>query len=73
MAPHSFLQPDLRNGFSLPAHLTMANFTGHGGEHSSGTNEKGQKGSGLASYVASLIDRWDYFCRRVYQNWFQSL
>lgn len=52
-----FCQPDLRNGFSLPAHLTMANFTAQGGEHSRGTQQAGQAGSGLASYVAGLIDR----------------
>ena len=33
----------------------MANFTG--GDHKSGTKSAGSTGSGLASYVASLIDK----------------
>ena len=40
----------------------MGNFTAVGGAHSSGTKSSGATGSGLASYVASLIDRtltWD--------------
>lgn len=41
--------------FALPAHLTMGNFTG--GAHKSGTKSAGETGSGLASYVASLIDK----------------
>lgn len=50
-------EPDLRNGFSLPSHLTMANFVALGGDHSSGTKKAGGSGSGLASYVASLVDK----------------
>jgi len=55
-------EADLRNKFSLPAHLTMGNFAKAGGAHASGTKSAGNSGSGLASYVASLIDRtltWD--------------
>ena len=51
------LKPDIRNGFSLPSHLTMGNFSAQGGDHSSGTKSAGKSGSGLASYVAGLIDR----------------
>jgi len=50
-------EADIKNGFALPTHLTMANFASKGGEHSQGTKSAGEKGSGLASYVASLIDR----------------
>jgi len=50
-------EADIKNRFSLPAHLTMGNFIGKGGDHSSGTKSAGDKGSGLASYVASLIDK----------------
>eukprot|EP00188_Purpureofilum_apyrenoidigerum_P003356 Plantae.Rhodophyta-Purpureofilum_apyrenoidigerum.ctg34837.p1 GENE.Plantae.Rhodophyta-Purpureofilum_apyrenoidigerum.ctg34837~~Plantae.Rhodophyta-Purpureofilum_apyrenoidigerum.ctg34837.p1 ORF type:complete len:429 (+),score=73.99 Plantae.Rhodophyta-Purpureofilum_apyrenoidigerum.ctg34837:117-1289(+) len=45
-------EADIKNQFSLPPHLTMANFTN--------VKQKGMKnqgGSGLAAYVASLIDR----------------
>jgi len=55
-------EADIRNRFALPSHLTMGNFTSQGGEHAAGTKESGSKGSGLASYVAGLIDRtltWD--------------
>ena len=50
---------DGRNKFSLPPHLTLANFSS-GGDHATGV--KGSSQSGLAEYVASLIDRslcWD--------------
>ena len=50
-------EADIRNRFSLPAHLTMGNFVSTGGAHASGTKSAGDKGSGLASYVASLIDQ----------------
>ena len=50
-------EADIRNRFSLPAHLTMGNFVSTGGAHASGTKSAGEKGSGLASYVASLIDQ----------------
>lgn len=50
-------EADVKNRFSLPPHLTMGNFTSQGGDHASGTKSAGEKGSGLASYVASLIDR----------------
>jgi (S)-2-hydroxy-acid oxidase len=55
-------EADIKNKFSLPSHLTMGNFAKAGGSHSSGTKNAGKEGSGLASYVASLIDRtltWD--------------
>ncbi|KAL8006761.1 putative FMN-dependent dehydrogenase, alpha-hydroxy acid dehydrogenase, FMN-dependent [Plasmopara halstedii] len=47
-------EPDVRNRFSLPNHLTMANFTRVGGEHEKGvcSNED----SGLAHYVSELFD-----------------
>lgn len=54
-------EADVRNRFKLPSHLTMGNFVGKGGAHAQGTKDGG-KDSGLASYVASLIDRtlnWD--------------
>lgn len=50
-------EPDIRNRFSLPSHLTMGNFAGKGGSHSSGTKSAGSTGSGLASYVSQLIDQ----------------
>lgn len=50
-------EADIKNKFSLPSHLTMGNFKKAGGSHSSGTKSAGKEGSGLASYVASLIDR----------------
>ena len=40
----------------------MGNFTKAGGSHANGTKTAGSTGSGLASYVASLIDKtltWD--------------
>lgn len=55
-------EADIRNKFALPSHLTMGNFAKAGGAHASGTKAAGSSGSGLASYVASLIDRtltWD--------------
>mmetsp|Transcript_11461 Transcript_11461/g.14942 ORF Transcript_11461/g.14942 Transcript_11461/m.14942 type:complete len:391 (-) Transcript_11461:487-1659(-) len=54
-------EADVRNRFKLPSHLTMGNFVGKGGAHASGTKDGG-KDSGLAAYVAGLIDRtlnWD--------------
>jgi (S)-2-hydroxy-acid oxidase len=42
---------DLKNHFSLPPHLTMANFTGE-----LATGVKGKGGSGINQYVASLFD-----------------
>jgi len=50
-------EADIKNRFALPSHLTMGNFAGVGGAHKSGTKSSGDKGSGLASYVASLIDK----------------
>ena len=50
-------ESDIRNRFALPAHLTMGNFTKAGGAHADGTKSSGSSGSGLASYVASLIDK----------------
>jgi len=53
-------EADIKNKFALPGHLTMGNFTG--GAFSSGTKQSGSTGSGLASYVAALIDQtltWD--------------
>jgi (S)-2-hydroxy-acid oxidase len=50
-------EADIKNRFALPNHLTMANFTSVGGAHADGTKNKGGAGSGLASYVASLIDK----------------
>lgn len=55
-------EADLKNKFALPSHLTMGNFTSTGGAHAQGTKQSGSSGSGLASYVSSLIDRtlnWD--------------
>ncbi|CAN0547698.1 unnamed protein product [Ectocarpus sp. 12 AP-2014] len=46
----------MRNRFKLPEHLTMGNFVSAGGAHASGTKDGGND-SGLAAYVASLIDR----------------
>ena len=46
-------EADIRNKFSLPAHLTMGNFAKLGGAHASGTKSAGSSGSGLASYVVS--------------------
>jgi (S)-2-hydroxy-acid oxidase len=50
-------EADIRNRFALPSHLTMGNFKGKGGSHSSGTKSAGSTGSGLASYVSQLIDQ----------------
>ncbi|KAH7464873.1 hypothetical protein PRIC1_005533 [Phytophthora ramorum] len=47
-------EPDVRNKFSLPNHLTMANFAAVGGEHEHGVNSL--KDSGLAHYVSELFD-----------------
>jgi (S)-2-hydroxy-acid oxidase len=55
-------EADLKNKFALPSHLTMGNFASTGGAHAQGTKQSGSSGSGLASYVSSLIDRtlnWD--------------
>eukprot|EP01038_Epipyxis_sp_PR26KG_P009045 gene9045-12195_t len=55
-------EADIKNRFSLPSHLTMGNFQKVGGSHAAGTKSSGDKGSGLASYVAQLIDQtlsWD--------------
>lgn len=56
-------EADIRNRFQLPGHLTMGNFQGSAdGDLSSGTKTAGSTGSGLASYVAALIDQsltWD--------------
>jgi (S)-2-hydroxy-acid oxidase len=50
-------EADIKNRFALPSHLTMANFSEKGGAHNSGTKMAGGEGSGLATYVASLIDK----------------
>ncbi|KAI9916663.1 hypothetical protein PsorP6_017903 [Peronosclerospora sorghi] len=47
-------EPDVRNRFSLPNHLTMANFTQVGGVHEHGVNSL--RDSGLAEYVRELFD-----------------
>lgn len=55
-------EPDLKNRFALPSHLTMGNFKHLSEEHSGGTKKAGTQGSGLASYVSALIDQtltWD--------------
>lgn len=55
-------EADIKNRFALPSHLTMGNFSKAGGAHADGTKAAGSTGSGLASYVASLIDKtltWD--------------
>ncbi|CAM9793225.1 unnamed protein product [Ascophyllum nodosum] len=49
-------EADMRNRFKLPDHLTMGNFVSAGGAHAEGTKDGGND-SGLAAYVASLIDR----------------
>lgn len=49
-------EADMRNRFKLPEHLTMGNFVSAGGAHAEGTKDGGND-SGLAAYVASLIDR----------------
>jgi (S)-2-hydroxy-acid oxidase len=50
-------EADIKNRFALPPHLTMANFAAKGAAHSSGPQSAGKEGSGLATYVASLIDK----------------
>merc|ERR1719329_2004233 len=50
-------EADIKNKFALPSHLTMGNFAKAAGAHASGTKSSGKEGSGLASYVSSLIDR----------------
>ena len=50
-------EADVKNKFSLPPHLTMANFSHLGGSHAAGVQSSGATGSGLASYVAKLIDQ----------------
>lgn len=55
-------EADVKNKFSLPGHLTMANFAHLGGKHASGAKSAGSTGSGLATYVAALVDQtlsWD--------------
>lgn len=55
-------EADVKNKFSLPPHLTMGNFDKLGGSHAAGAQSSGTTGSGLASYVAALIDQtlsWD--------------
>ncbi|RLN31361.1 hypothetical protein BBJ28_00021030 [Nothophytophthora sp. Chile5] len=47
-------EPDVRNHFSLPNHLTMANFAKVGGEHEHGVASL--QDSGLAHYVSELFD-----------------
>ncbi|KAI9909962.1 hypothetical protein PsorP6_010175 [Peronosclerospora sorghi] len=47
-------EPDFCNRFSLPNHLTMANFTQVGGAHERGVNSL--RDSGLAEYVSELFD-----------------
>ena len=47
-------EPDVRNHFSLPSHLTMANFTHVGGAYEHGVTS--HKDSGLATYVSDLFD-----------------
>ena len=47
---------DIRNRFSLPPHLNMANFAGMGDlENKAGESEEGK--SGINEYVASLFDQ----------------
>ena len=47
---------DIRNRFSLPPHLNMANFAGLGDmENKAGEREEGK--SGINEYVASLFDQ----------------
>lgn len=57
-ASHSLGQrePDMRNRFQLPEHLSLANFTTEGGQHAYGVASKGAGHSGLAEYVTSLFD-----------------
>ncbi|GAB9474640.1 hypothetical protein Gpo141_00011760 [Globisporangium polare] len=53
-------EPDVRNHFSLPKHLELANFAHVGGEHAHGVSSL--KDSGLAQYVSNLFDltlNWD--------------
>lgn len=55
-------EADVKNKFSLPSHLTMGNFEKIGGSYAAGAKSSGSAGSGLASYVAALIDHtlsWD--------------
>lgn len=47
-------EADVRNHFSLPNHLTMANFAQVGGQHEHGVASL--KDSGLADYVSELFD-----------------
>ncbi|CAM9528053.1 unnamed protein product [Heterosigma akashiwo] len=49
-------EADVRNRFGLPPHLTIANFAAKGDAHASGVKAGGGHGSGLAVYVAGLID-----------------
>ena len=47
---------DIRNRFSLPPHLNMANFAGMG-ELANKAGEKEEGKSGINEYVASLFDQ----------------
>ncbi len=48
-------EADVRNGFSMPPHLSLANFTSE--EHTAGDiTAKDAQGSGLAKYASSLFD-----------------
>ena len=54
---------DIRNRFSLPPHLNMANFTGMGDlENKAGERKEGK--SGINEYVASLFDQGRVTIRR---------
>eukprot|EP00054_Salpingoeca_dolichothecata_P038211 m.13199 g.13199 ORF g.13199 m.13199 type:complete len:371 (-) comp8330_c0_seq1:78-1190(-) len=46
---------DVKNRFKLPSHLTLANFSERGDEKATGVQSN--EDSGLAAYVASLIDQ----------------
>lgn len=50
-----FRESDVRNGFALPAHLTLANFTSS--EDRRGKIGEKSNGSGLIAYSKSLFDR----------------
>jgi len=63
-------EADVKNQFALPPHLSMANFLQLGGSHAAGAQTAGATGSGLASYVAKLIDQtlsWEDI------NWVRSV
>ena len=48
-------EADVRNRFTLPVHLSLANFESIGGQHAHGVTS--DDNSGLASYVSSLFDQ----------------